>query len=293
MGSNQTGTLWISIGTALLSMFLLYSYSQEKRAEYDKRYGSKKTVVIAKEDINEMETIDISKLEVIDRPVDFIEPSALSDPEEITGQVASSPIKKGEQILQTKILRPGPFTGISRQVTPTKRAVTIPIDEMRGIAKLIRPGDRIDLIAALDVGKGNDQKREIKTILQDVVVLATGLRVVNNIPRLFELGEDQKSINRINLNGDTNFTTITIEASPKEAQSLIYLLSTAPSNLFVTLRNPNDRIPVVGLGSATIDTVLGRPTREEIADDVRKPASPPPLPQTLPKKKPRGPYEEL
>lgn len=298
MGSNETSTLWISIGTALFAMFMLYSYSQQKRAEYDKRYGSKKTVVIAKEDINEMETLDIAKMEMTDKPVDFIEPGALSDPEEATGQVAASPIRKGEQILQTKLLRPGPLTGISRQVAPSKRAVTIPVDEMRGVAKLLRPGDRVDLVAAVDVGKGNNVRREVKTILQDVVILATGLRVVNDVPRLFEMGADQKSVNRINLNGDTQFNTVTVEASPKDAQTLIYLLSTAPASLFMTLRNPNDRIPANGLGITTQDTVLGRVSAEAIAEDIRKPAAivpptPPPIPTKLPKKKPRGPYEEL
>lgn len=300
MGSNETGTLWISIGSALFAMFLLYSYSQEKKSEYDKRFGSKKSVVLAKEDINEMETIDISKIEMVDRPVDFIEPAALSDAEEAVGQVASAPIKKGEQLLQTKLLRPGPLTGISRQVAPTKRAVTVPVDEMRGVAKLLKPGDRIDLIAAVDVGKGASLKREVKTILQDVVILATGVRIVNSIPRLFEMGNDEKTVNRINLNGDTNFSTVTVETSPQEAQTLIYLLSTAPSSIFLSLRNPNDRMPVRGLTSTTLDTVLGRISRDEVMQDVRAPTSvlPPPPPQPLPKalppkKKARGPYEDL
>src|SRR5262249_1054564 len=140
---------------------------------------AKMRVVVATQDIDEMETIDETMLQVVERPTSFVEPQAISDPEQVVGQISLAPIRKDEQILETKVIKPGPQTGLSLQVAPSKRAVTIPIDETRGVAKLITPGDRIDLVAALDVGKGLQQHREIKTILQDVVVLATGLRVVN------------------------------------------------------------------------------------------------------------------
>ena len=54
------------------------------------------------------------------------------------------------------------------------------------MAKLLNPGDRIDIIAALDVGKGTAQHREVKTLMQDVTILATGLRIVNELPVLYE-----------------------------------------------------------------------------------------------------------
>ena len=147
---NESRTLWISLGAGLFSAFLLYSYSQEKKAEYDKTYGTMKNVVIAKANIEEMRTIDDSMLEVVQKPSDFIEPGAIQDPELAVGQVAGKAIKKGEQLLDSKLLLPGPETGISLQVAPSKRAVTLPVDEVRGVAKLIRPGDRIDIYAAID-----------------------------------------------------------------------------------------------------------------------------------------------
>lgn len=260
MNSNETRTLWISLAAGLFAAFLLYSYSQEKKAEYDKTYGTMKNVVVAKVDIVEMRMIDDTMLDVIQRPADFIEPSAISDPDLAVGQVAAAPIKKGEQILQNKLLEPGPDTGISLQVSPSKRAVTLPIDEVRGIAKLIRPGDRVDILAAIDTGKGINQRREVTAIMQDVVVLATGVNVVNNIPRTLELDSGSKNIQQISLTGDTKYTTITIEATPKEAQDLIYIHSTSPGNIYFTLRNPNDRQVQPRLPSSTSDSILGKPT---------------------------------
>ncbi len=162
MNQNETRTFWISVGAALFAVFLLYSYTQEKSAQLTKKFGAKQRVVVASQDIQEMETIDETMLQVVERPTDFVEPQAISDPEVAVGQVTLAPIKKDEQILQNKIIKPGPVTGLSLQVAPSKRAVTLPIDEMRGVARLINPGDRIDVIAALDVGKGIAQHREVE-----------------------------------------------------------------------------------------------------------------------------------
>src|SRR5689334_12878988 len=109
--NNESRTLWISLGAGLFAAFLLYSYSQEKKAEYDKTYGTMKNVVVAKQNIEEMRTIDDTMLEVVQRPSDFMEPGALQDPEQAVGQVAGKAIKKGEQILDSKLLLPGPETG--------------------------------------------------------------------------------------------------------------------------------------------------------------------------------------
>lgn len=256
--NNESRTLGLSLLAGLFAAFMLYSYSQEKKAEYDKIYGTKKTVVVAKVDIPEMQTIDETMLELVEQPADFIQPSAISDVELAVGQVSAAPVKKGEQILQTKLLQPGPDTGISLQVAPSKRAVTLPVDEIRGVAKLIRPGDRVDIFAAIDSGRGVNQRREVTVLMQDVVVLATGVNVVNNIPRIFEMDANSKNIIQTTLTGDTRYTSITIEATPKEAQDLIYIMATSPGNIYFTLRNPNDRAVVPKMANSNADSLVGR-----------------------------------
>lgn len=293
MNPNPTRTLWVSIAAAVFGMILIYSYSQEKKAEYDKRYGTSKRVLVAVKDILEMSTIDDTMVQIEERPVDFIQPGAVETPEEAVGLVAATPIKKGEQVLSTKLLTPGPNTGLSLQVSPNKRAVTLPIDEVRGISKLIRPGDRIDVLTSLEYGRGADQKREVKTILQDVIVLATGTHITNNIPRQLETDSTGKASFR-NLNGDTTFTTVTLEVTPNEAQSLIYIMSSSPGSIYLTLRNPNDRARL-NMGTTSVLGVLGK----NDVPEVRVPAAlPPPVatPQNPARPQPRkrsGPFIEV
>ena len=292
MNNNEARTLWISVGAALFAVFLLYSYTQEKSAQLTSKFGAKERVVVAVQDINEMETIDESMLQVVEKPVNFLEPKHFSDPEDAVGMIALAPIKKDEQILETKVVKPSPVTGLALQVSPSKRAVSIPINDTNAVAKLILPGDRIDILAALDVGKGPAQHREVKTLMQDVVVLATGPRVVNELPVLKERQGNDEFIRR--LRGDLNFQTITVEASPEESQDLVYLLSTSSGTIYLTLRHPSDhtkkRFP-----ESTIDSLLGKVSQDMLNLQQRVPAAapaPPPPPPVVPKKK-KGPFIDL
>ena len=289
MNHSETRTLWISVAAALFAVFLLYSYTNERNTELAQKFAARRSVVVATKDINEMETIDASKLELKSIPMDYIQPDALSQPEQAVGMVALAPIKAGEQILQNKIMEPGPVTGLSLQVTPQKRAVSIPIDAVHGVSKLIKPGDRIDVVAAIDVGHGAQAHKEVRTILQNVSVLATGLRIINELPRLFEQIGKQDFIR--NIRGDTKFSTITVEVTPQQAQNLIYILATSPGSLFLTLRHPTDNADAV-LTDTTVDSVLNRVDPTILSNTVRTPASVPqvaprPMPKPVPRRKKR------
>jgi pilus assembly protein CpaB len=294
MNANESRTLWISVFAALGAVFLLYSYTQEKSQQLTKEFGRKQRVVVAKEDIQEMETITEDLLEIRELPTNYVQPSALKMPTDAVGLVALAPIRKDEQVLESKIMEPGPVTGLSLQVTPGKRAVTIPVDEVRGVGKLIKPGDRIDLLAALDVGKGASAQRKVKTILQDVPILATGLKIVNELPRLYEKVGEEDFIK--NIRRDTSFTTVTIEASPQEAQNLVYILATSPGSLYMTLRHPTDHAQNRRI-TTDINRVLGRVSPSVVNKQLRtrQPAqAPPPAPKKKKKRpKKRGPFIEV
>ncbi|MCC6278194.1 MAG: Flp pilus assembly protein CpaB [Oligoflexia bacterium] len=267
--NQNSRTFWISIGAALFAMFLIYSYTQEQKAVYDKKFGSTKTVLIAAKDILEMSSIDETMVTQEERPTDFLQPGAVESPEDVVGLVAATPIKKGEQIILTKLLAPGPSTGLAHQVALNKRAITIPVDEVRGVGKLIRPGDRIDVLTSISYGDGKNERREVKTLLQDILVLATGLNVTNNIPRILELDNFNGKPVYKNLNGDTGYSTVTVEVNPDEAQNLVYILSVAPGSIFLTLRNGNDKV-LQRIATSTVDRVLGMDSDRSLQLQLQK-----------------------
>jgi pilus assembly protein CpaB len=292
MNGNDSRTLWISIGAGLFAIFLLYSWSQEQKDMMAKRFGTVKRVVIAKENIAEMETINESKLDYVEKPVDFLQPGSIDEPDEAIGQVAMAPIVKGEQVLKNKLLMPGPDTGLSFEISPKKRAIPIPVDDLRGVARMIRPGDRIDIVAALDIGKGAEAKREVRTILQDVVVLATGVNIVNQLPRRFDLEADNKTVTRTRLSGNTTFTTITVEVTPDEVQQLVYILATSPGNIFTVLRHPSDRIQQP-LRVTTVDDILAKPNVMRVPAQAEPPPAPAPKPVVPARPRRKNGFQEL
>lgn len=297
MGSNETRNLWLSIIAGVFASFLLYSYSQEKKAEYDKKFGSTKTVLVAKEDIPEFQIVMDTMVEMVPVPSEYVIPGAIINKDEIIGKMAAVAINKKQQIAKNFVLSLGPETGISGQVALNKRAVSIPVDEVRGVAKLVRPGDRVDIVVALDTGKGVNQKRESIILLQDVEVLATGVSIVNNPARVVEMDSSGKNTQIIPLTGDTKYSTITVEASPKEAQDLIYILSTSPNNIYLILRNPNDKAVPARMPSSTAESVLGRPVFDSgsaaPAPVFQAPVAPPPQAPRKPASNPNSVYRRL
>ena len=258
MGPNESRNLWISLGAGVFATFMLYSYSQEKKAELEKAVGDKIRVVIAKEDIREMDSIYDNVVEYVEKNKSDVEPDSYLSIPDIVGGVAAIPIKKGQTITKNKVLEPGPETGMAIQVSPNKRAVTIPITDERANARLIRPGDRVDIMAIVESGKGVNQKREVTVLMQDVVILATGVNVHNNLPRTIEKDPSGANLIQTTLTGDTKYGTLTIEADLQQAQDLIYLVSSNSSSLFFLLRNPNDRKIVPRLPASSAESIQSR-----------------------------------
>ena len=242
MNKNETLTLWLALGAALFAVFLVYGYTQDKTTEITKTLGAQQQVVVAKKSIRELETLQEDLLELQPMPAKYLQPGYASSVEEVLGLVALAPIRKGEQILKNKVIKPGIETGLSLQVTPGKRAITLPNSKGQGVTNLLKPGDRIDILTALDVNRGGASSQKfIKVLLQDVVILATGEDIVHEVPLVYEdVGNGDLRVN--NLRRKSNFDTITVEVSPTDAQNLVYVLATNKESMFFTLRHPSDNV---------------------------------------------------
>jgi len=250
--------LFISAVMALVAVFFVRSYVESIEEESKKKFGTQLLVMVAKTDIKEMETITEKVLEYKEIPKKFLEPAAVyADPREkdedsrdkdmrkYVGSIAVVPIKKGEQVTLNKITEPSIRTGLSPQIAPGKRAATIAITDLTGVAKLLKPSDRIDVVAVIDLGLGKENK-VAKTLFQDVVVLATGKNVTNNPARSVETDPFTGKEKVRALSEDASFSTVTVEVDPTQAQTLALLQSSNDALLFISLRHNDDseKVPV-------------------------------------------------
>jgi pilus assembly protein CpaB len=259
---------------AILAVFFVQSYVTSIEDEARRRFGTEVLVVVAKRDINEMETINETMLDLKSVPKKFIEPTAISfesrqrdsekaqqELKDLSGAVAILPIKEGEQITFTKVMEPGLRTGLSPQVTPGKRAMSVPVGETSAVAKLVKPGDRVDVIAVIDLGGGKANK-VAKTILQDIPVLAVGRQVTNNVPRLMEMDPYEKRPRVRSLVSFDGFTSVTLEVDPSQAQTLALMSAGGSSEnaLVLSLRN-NDDNDRVGIATSAMTEIIGGTVR--------------------------------
>ncbi|MBT5267402.1 MAG: Flp pilus assembly protein CpaB [Rhodospirillaceae bacterium] len=99
--------------------------------------------------------------------------------EDYVGAVLRSAMVKGEPITETRLARPGDRGFLSAMLTPGKRALSVPIDATSGIAGLVFPGDRVDLVLTHIIAKpkGKLPRRASETVMKDVRVLAMDQRV--------------------------------------------------------------------------------------------------------------------
>ena len=251
----NTRALTLALVIAGFAVMMVYTYLEDQRNAMIKEYGVQSSVVVAKNDIQELELIDDSKVEIKTVPANFLSPGHFKTIKELENTIASVPIIKGEQITKPRVTYPGIKTGLSRQVSVGKRAVAINITEKDAVGKLIKPGDRVDVLAAIDISMGaRKDMQKTKTFLQDVLVLSTGMSMTNSIP-MYGV-ETPKVIRTMNLNTYATYNTITLELDPYDVQKLAFIQAYGTGNLSLSLRNNSDKEPV-RLKATQIYDVLG------------------------------------
>ena len=70
----NTRALTLAIVIAGLAMMMVYTYIEDQKSAMIKEYGVQSSVVVAKNDIQELDLIDDSKVEVKTVPANFLSP---------------------------------------------------------------------------------------------------------------------------------------------------------------------------------------------------------------------------
>ena len=142
--------------------------------------GQMVRIVVAKRDIAPGHTLEASDLATAAFPPDSIPRGSFRQDKELTGRVALIQVIQGQPVLDSFLAMVGSGSGAQAVVPPGMRAVTLEVNEFSGVAGLLVPGCRVDVVSTLP-----DQQTKIsiaRTIVQNVKVLAVGQRLtVNNM----------------------------------------------------------------------------------------------------------------
>jgi pilus assembly protein CpaB len=163
---------------------------------------------------------------------------------EIEGRVVKVPIFKGNFILLTMLAPEGTAAGLSGILEDGKRALTVKVDEVAGVAGFIHPGDRVDVL--MDMAMQGESKSEhlSKTILHDISILTTG--------QIWEQkGENKPMV----------VNTVTLELTPEQAEVLN--LASNQGKIRLALRNRNNRTVAQTQGVTTSILISGAAAKKE------------------------------
>jgi pilus assembly protein CpaB len=227
----------LAFGTGLL----LYNYLAGVNSVAN-RVEAKRVVLVASRGIAAQQVITADMLDRAIRPATSVEPDSI-DPaqlQSVVGTVALVAIPAGGTLTQSRVARPSAVS-LTAKVKKGLRAVTIPIDRVKGVAGLIETGDRVDVIA-IQAARGDGVPPAARTILRGINVLAMGSTFSN--------------ANGASPAPDAgNVTTATLEVTPQQAN----LLSLADVNtiLRLALRSPDE--PVGSLPVEPISFAVAAP----------------------------------
>ena len=111
-----------------------------------------------------------------DWPAGSMPPGAITDIKALEGRIARSDISRGEPVLESKLAPAGTRGGLSAVVADGKRAMTVRVNDVVGVAGFALPGNYVDIL----VNTQDDRAKAAagaepaisKIVLERILVLA-------------------------------------------------------------------------------------------------------------------------
>jgi len=136
-------------------------------------------------------------------------------------RVVLTPMERSEPVLKQKITGPDQRASLSALLEEGKRAVTVRVDDVRGVAGFVLPGDRVDVVlirSKNDTGGASEKFSDV--LLQNVKVLA--------VDQLANERQEKATIAK----------AVTLEVDTDQAQKI--LLATDVGKLSLILRQAGE-----------------------------------------------------
>jgi pilus assembly protein CpaB len=193
-------------------------------------------VVVATRMISPQTELLPSDLDLVSVPRKYLQPAALQQLPEAIGRVAATAIPQGSQVTQATTLSPRAHAGIAASVPVGKRAVSIAVDEVNGVAGLIKPSNFVDCMLTLDFGDDSGSRFTTFTLLEKIPVMAVNhdlLPPAVNPPK-------PKSQNANDMAGPerSDRMLVTVAVSPEESEML--MLAQESGRVHLALRSQED-----------------------------------------------------
>jgi pilus assembly protein CpaB len=214
----------LAVVLALVTSFLVFSWMQNEKNRLMAApipLNNNVKVLVSNSDLAWGTKLTPEMLQVQEFPSGAIPEGHFTDMEAIKDRVLLVDLKRNEVLLESKLAPLGTTSGGVAAVTdPNKRAMSVKVDDVIGVAGFIKPADRVDVMVTIEPENGKHGQTISKMMLENVKVLAAGTQMERK-------GKDEEPV---------QVQVITVEVDVEEAEKLA--LASTQGRLRLALRNP-------------------------------------------------------
>lgn len=229
------GGAWIS--AALLTWFLWASTKAPKTERTVK-------VVAAARDMGAGTRLRQADIKLVSVPEKDMPKAAVMDPKLAIDRVLLFPVNMNEPVTVAKLTTTAGAEGLAATIEPGKRAIAVPITDSSGVAGLITPRSKVDVLFTKTGGSMADALTNV--ILEDVTVMSIGR--MTEVPSAAAAG----TVNPQTAQRATQ-TVATLLLTPEQAAKLE--LAKNQGKIGLALRNPLDRSTISENSTVTGDVL--------------------------------------
>ena len=219
----------LAIALGLVAAFMAQRWAQQNvvSAQADAARGLT-TVVVAAKAIEFGKRIEEDSVKAVDWPSDAQPEGVFNDVNMVVGMVSKYHILPGEPISMARVVDPDKSPLLSGLIAANKRAVSVRVDDVVGVAGFLLPGSRVDVLASKRLDASN-RTYKTQTVLHNLKVLA--------VDQTSSAGNGEKPV---------VVRAVTLEVAPAEAEVLVQ--ATREGSVQLVLRNPEDKsVPEVAV----------------------------------------------
>ena len=180
MGNRRVLILVIAVALAGLTAFLTFHYANtaDERAF---KGAELVEVFVVKRDIPKglpgEKALDEGYIGKESIPRKFFPAQAITNPQQLRGQVALAALSTGVPLVDGNFAEPRVAQeSFAQRLGKDQQAVTLSVSDVQAVARLVVPGDRVNLMITMDkeAAPGAPGGKETRFVIQNVQVLAVG-----------------------------------------------------------------------------------------------------------------------
>ncbi|MCS0590724.1 Flp pilus assembly protein CpaB [Massilia norwichensis] len=181
-------------------------------------------ILVAAADISLGQRLAPEMFKLAEWPADSVPKEAFTDPQKLSGRVLKTNLLMGEPVSEAKLAPNGTLGGLSALISEGKRAITVRVNDVIGVAGFALPGNYVDIIVSTQKdpqpGAVVREQSISKIVLERILVLAVAQ----------EVNRDETKPKVVN--------AVTLEVTPEQAEKLD--LARSVGTLSLALRNQID-----------------------------------------------------